>query len=220
MSTLLGKTLFLFRVVFVLIVLIFFIIYFGIPSIEQYLRKETIFIETQRDYLQSDFPHISVTRFPHNENTKEECYSKKNLTNLMDCLSENTYDLNNTILDMRQQIYQGAYNSVDYTKWQLRYMIAYWGRTYTWKEKYVLSDTDYARIILPSNGKYIVEFHDKSHYVETSEQYEDFQRVTIIIEKGKKYDIFLRTEEINSLPEVTNCNSDDSYSFLSCAKVC
>lgn len=224
MNTLLAKTLVLLKKGIFLLLFVLFMVYFGIPSIETFIRKETIFIENTGHYSHLDFPVISITRYPDNQTIKEECYSKNKSKELLDCVRNKTFDLNNTIIDMRQNIYSGANSLVDKGKWEKTYLITYYGKIFSLQE-YDMSYTDYLMIRLPGSGRYHIDLHDRNHYIGGSEQYEDFQRPQLYLEKAKRFEagiqaiINLKIEKVILLPEVSNCNDEYDYSFYNCIKV-
>ena len=188
------------------------------------MKKETIFIETKSHYSKDDLPVITVGRFQSNINIKRSCYRENNSSNLLACLRNNTFDLNDTIIDMRQNVYLGKNSSVEKSNWKMGFHNAYSGRTYTISDGFELSSSDFLKIKLPGSGiqpggVYTIDFHDRNHYIEASEQYEDFQRPSVVLAKGTRVYMHLKAEKIVLLPEVSNCNDNKDYSFLNCVKV-
>ena len=61
-SRMFVKRLFLGKLGFVILLWFIFLLYFGIPSIENYLKKETIFVESKRRFTMDDLPTISINK--------------------------------------------------------------------------------------------------------------------------------------------------------------
>ena len=220
MKSFLGKTLVLFKKGISLLLFLLFTAFFGIPSIKEYLKNETIFIGSQSHYSKDDFPVVTIKRAHDNiDNMKGDCYSRNDSSDLMECVRNYTFDLNDTIMDMRQNVYMGANSSVNKSNWKMGYSNSYSGRTYTISDGFELSYSDYLQISLPRDGRYAIDFHDKNHYIEASEQFEDFQRPAIYLDKGNILFMHLKVEKVVLLPEVSNCNDNKDYSFLNCVKV-
>ena len=60
----------------IIFLFVMFLIYFGIPSWNSYKEKKTIFIESTRNYTQTDFPALSIGQFSKNmSHIVQTCYS-------------------------------------------------------------------------------------------------------------------------------------------------
>ena len=131
-----------------------------------------------------------------------------------ECLDNNQ---GNYIKDIMENFYYGKNSSVignietSYT--------TYWGKVRMLRQNYTLSHNNYLRIHLKSHEKYGLELHDNKFYSEASEQYVDFKRVSLALDKGFKKMIWLKIEQNILLPELSDCNNDEDYSFLICYKV-
>ena len=132
MNTFLEKTLFLFKRGIGLLLFLLFIAFFAIPSMDEYLKKETIFIETKSQYSKNDFPVISITRSHANRAIiKDDCFSRNDLVDLaLECLRNYTFEFNDTIIDMRQNVYMGDNLSLKKSSWKMGFWNSYFGRTY------------------------------------------------------------------------------------------
>ena len=74
-----GKALFILRFLVIIILWILFLIFFGVPSLERFLKKETIFVETTRKYRKEDLPVLSVSKFKNgmliDDEIDNKCFS-------------------------------------------------------------------------------------------------------------------------------------------------
>ena len=72
--------------------------YFGLPSLQNYLEKRTFFVETQRRLKNSDLPMITISRFGHYQARSEEvndCSKKRDLNKSLECIENGRYSIVN-----------------------------------------------------------------------------------------------------------------------------
>lgn len=99
---------------------------------------------------------------------------------------------------------------------------SYWGKIIMLRKNYALSNQDFLRIYfnnISDEEFYAIDLHDRQFYCEGSKQFVDFKRVQVKLENGFKRIIWIKIEQTILLPEISNCNSDENYSFLQCSKV-
>ena len=74
-----GKAIFVVRIIIIIVLWTFFLLFFGYPSLISFLEKKTIFIEDTRSFQKEDFPIISVSKFKNgqllDEVVEEQCYN-------------------------------------------------------------------------------------------------------------------------------------------------
>ena len=174
------------------------------------MEKKTLFLESSREFEKEDLPAISVSRKKSDNgdynlvrclNSSETSYNKT-----LDCMEEETHDLNETI---GFSTFTG--------KWETSYSADEWGRTYIMRdyEKYDW----YYDISLLGEGQFEIEIFDQNYHVEKSMFMVDFQREFMFVEKGQEVILFVRIDEINLLPSTSGCNNKPGYSFTQCTRV-
>ena len=216
-----GKTLLAFRLLIIIFLLFMFVVYFGIPSVENYFQYKTFFVESIRSIESSDLPVISVSRRT-NETSKilVTCYNHTDFDVFMNCLKEMTEEMDDTILDARENFFFGTHISIKNNGWETSFMTSWYGRLYMLRQPYNLSNNDYMRLTFPDDSRYTIDFHDHRQIIEMTEQVKDFQKVSLIPEKGKRLLFHLDIEEVILLPTMDGgCNNGKNYSFVSCTKV-
>ena len=201
-----------------------FMIFFGYPSYMSYYKKKTFFVESHRCFSPEDLPVISVSKIPTDDVDADiinsACLNKTMLgsENINACISRLTSDVNETIIDLRENFYFGQNSSVDKALWKTTFNRNYYGRTF-FLQDYNLSDKDYMKLVLAGSKDYTVNLHDRKYYVENTEKFSDYTWLQKFLHKGQRVSLFLEITLINLLPEVSGCNSDQDYNFLQCTKV-
>ena len=215
-----NKSIFLLRIFVCLILWIIFLIFFGYPSLVNYLEKNTFFVETERDIGPEDLPIISVSKVPTGENILNSACLNNPMgdENVNDCVLRVTNGLNETVHDVRENIYFGKNKSINRDLWRSTFTFNYWGRTF-YLQDYNLSHNDYMRISFPDSDDYALNLHDKKFFIENSERYKDYKWLQKFLHKNQYQSLFVDITLIILLPEVSGCNSDKEYSFLQCSKV-
>ena len=88
------------------------------------------------------------------------------------------------------------------------------------ESKVNLTELGRSRVNKTTDGKfYGIDLHDRHFYMDFSEQFVDFQRVQVKLENGFKKMMWIKIEQTILLPELSDCNTDEQYSFLRCSKV-
>ena len=215
-----ATRLFLGKLGFIILLWVIFLLYFGIPSIKNYLKRETILVESERRFTMDDLPTISVNKM---RSMKSFDYNScpDDGSSLEECLESVTGDINQTV-DYIKIGSKGKGESQTEYIWESSYVTMTFGRIFLMRS-YNQSACDRLRINFTtdaeSSTKVEVEFQDKNNKLEKSSNMKTYPRVIIPMEEGQSLYVFLGIAEYNLLPEISKCNSDPQYSFAQCTRV-
>ena len=81
------------KLFFVIILLVIYILYFGIPSVKNYLKKDTVFVTSKKDLTIDDLPAIGINNII--SRLKYECWNERE--NLTECLEKRTENFNEIV---------------------------------------------------------------------------------------------------------------------------
>ena len=139
------------------------------------------------------------------------------MNRIVDCFDQNQ---GITVKDIWENFYYGQNSSLK-NKLEASFT-NYWGKFLMLRNNYTLSNNDYLRIHfpnIPNQDFYGIDLHDRNFHMDFSEQFVDFQRVQVRLENGFKKMFWIKVEQIVLLPELSECNNHEDYSFLGCSKV-
>ena len=208
----------------VLLLFLLFLQFFGIPAIQKYLRRDTMFVHSKRKVERSDYPVISIMKTTnYSDQLKTKCYYNQTDYNTAKiCLEENVDDLEATVIDVLDDAYASETSIVKQEKWKTIFTIPYWGKVFSLQDSFNLSYKKYLKFVMSDPGDdvlYSVRLHDKRFYYDCTEQMTDFENLNHEFGDGRSEFIYVKIEHVSLLSGVSNCNDNESYSFRTCVKV-
>ena len=174
--------LFLYGLLFVL-----FMVFFGIPSIEQYQKKETIFITSEKMTNGFDAPAISLIALDNNigygfktETNQTNSLMARSTGNFLwyhcqeikqndlnDCISSDSYELTDFLITAIIDIpIKANFGKVNKTLWHEDIGLASNGKVFTWNPQRTIT-RDWNELIflsLKRNFKFFIFVHDINFY--------------------------------------------------------
>ena len=230
--------LFLYGLLFVL-----FMVFFGIPSIEQYQKKETIFITSEKMTNGFDAPAISLIALDNNigygfktETNQTNSITAKttgnflwdhcqeiNQIDLEDCISSDSYELTDfvktAIIDLPIRPNFGNLNK---SLWHEDIGPASQGRVYTWNPQRTITRnwTELIFLSLKRNLKFFIAVHDINFYFISNSQRgatQAFWEFNGSTTKNHYREIALVKQKRLNLDHQP-CQEAEDYIFLDCVK--
>ena len=197
---------------------ILFLVYFGFPSLNNYLKKETIFVESKKKMTPEDLPIIGVNKINFRKDLKncletdlviKECY--ENTTEEFDKIIKSSAIDNRGI----------KLKLVSRDDWDTSYVDKRFDRIFV-LQNYSISGVEWLLIqfnVDDNNSSLELALYDKKYSVEKSSNMVDFMREIIGVERGQNVLVFIKITEYHLLPETSGCIDEEDYSFLKCTRV-
>ena len=125
------------KIIFPILLSVLFLHFFGIPAVKKFLRKSTFFNKEKRE---NDFHFPAVTVCRHNDVEsgwkkskrqsyydvlEDECYKPKTLDDLLKCINEKTYALEE-IVNLNHSV-----APMNASSWTTDITFAYYGKCHT-----------------------------------------------------------------------------------------
>ena len=220
--------------VYILLAAIFFY-FFGYESLHNFMKRRTIFVDSEIKFSDFHLPAITVWRIYDTEqmydkinSTESACYNRQCIVDAFRCMEKFTANLTDTIVGVVEGPEDADINKtlVGDDLWQPSFGMIISGRQYTMSKSYHLSDSFFTRIILPVDGNFTIEIHDPHYFVENTEKLKDFPHPKVILDtdhldKRKRHNINLDVIRNRLLAdrEESYCTEDGNYKFVECTKV-
>ena len=203
----------------VIILLVIYILYFGIPSVKNYLKKDTVFVTSKKDLTSDDLPAIGINKII--SRLKYECWNDGE--NLTECLEKQTENFNEIV--NISKIISFSNSNIDADKifseedWETSFVSWRHGRIFVLQTLNMTSKQRFVIEFMGNIDSVLVELHDRNYFLEKSHNMVDFLVSTTTLRDQEAKEIFIVITEYNLLPDESHCNDDQNYSFLKCTKV-
>ena len=175
------------------LLLVLFMVFFGIPSVEKYQRQETIFLSSRK--LTNGIEAPAVTFVVLSNTTGYGWKTKTNQTSSVDgrytntflldhckeinqtdletCISNDSFALTDFLTTATFQMTGSSLNEKNISSWREDIDITADGRHFTWKPQRFISPAfeDFVFITVRKNFKFYIYVHDVNFYVLSTNPY-------------------------------------------------
>ena len=227
------------------LLLVLFMVFFGIPSVQKYQSKETISLSSEK--LTNGIEAPAVTLFALNNNTGYGWKSKTNQTSsvngrythtfLLDhckeinqtdlaaCISNDSFALTDFLKTATFQMKGSSLNEKNTSYWREDIDITADGRHFTWKPQRFISPAveDFVFITVRKNFKFYIYVHDVNFYVLSTNPYDICSMVIFsngrsLVNKPKTYIVvhILRKFSLNGCESFPSLSSVTLTRYAQC----
>ena len=215
-----AKILLFSKFIFISILFVSLVTFFGRPSIQRYLEKGTVFVDEKVDYDFDNLPSILVSRgnkeygqlIEHCLNSTDDyegtvlCIDKKLLTN------------EQIILEEGKSNEQALFKPSSLGSWRMDFDETLWRGNRYILEKYNLKPTEWLDLKF-LNETIVMEFFDPKFYL-LSYKYLTMPKLMFFVEPGKISYLEIVSERFHLLNRPSKpCISSEEYSFTKCVEV-
>ena len=235
-----------FNVVLQLLLFILFLVFFGIPSVEKYLEKQTVLITSEEITNGIEAPAITFVALNENKSIPGwksvdqtlnfESFSlgrhcqRINLTNMNTCITSDTIDLGDFLMGTRLGIFEtnstSIHSKTSSPMWTEDMAATYVGRSFTLRLSRIISTSTNNVVIFSVNTSYQfnIWLHDENFFVVNQNHFGLPSKLWKIpanklVGAGLYYKITLTKHKKLNL-EKQPCEEDLTYSFNNCFQSC
>ena len=217
-----GKIFLVLKFVFISILLIFLVNFFGIPSLNRYLEKSTVFVSERIDYDFNNPPSILISR-----GDKKAKKIMEGCLNLNHGYEASVQCVDNKLPTKEQMILREGRQKAHQTKSQPTTTLGSWhvdfdehlwqGKRYI-LEKYLLEPYEWLDLTF-FNETISIEFIDPKFYFKAY-KYLTIPKLTYFVQSGEESYLEIVAERFHLLNRPSKpCNSFKEYTFSKCIKV-
>ena len=215
-----AKILLTFKILFISILLILLVNFFGLPSLERYLEKSTVFVDEKVDYDFNNPPSILVSR-----GNKKSAKIMENCLNLNDSYEAAVQCIDNKLPKKEQVILgegttnaQAMFKPTSFGSWRIDFDESLWlGKMYV-LEKYQLEPNEWLDLTF-LNETVTIEFIDPKFYFRVYKTL-TLPKLKLFVESGKLSYLEIVAERFHLLNRPSNpCIRSEEYSFSKCVEV-
>ena len=244
-----GKSclVFSFNVILQVLLFIIFLLYFGIPSVEKYLKKQTIVLTSEEITNGMEAPAITFVAFKENksmlgwksvnETLNFESFSLVrhchgiNLTDLETCIRSDTIDLGDFLKETRLGIFEEKSTSIpsktSSPMWTEDMAASFLGRYFTLKLSRNISSQAADNIIIfgvNASYQFHIWVHDDNFFIANLNHFGLPSKLWKIppnklVGEGLYYEITLTKHKKLNIQRQP-CEEDPTYSFFNCIQSC
>ena len=210
------------KIVLQIVLLVIFLVFFGVPAIEQYQRGEVMVIETSKDTDGIQVPSITIVENKDKEELQGSCYSRN--ASVADCMLAKTHNLSYLLKDVMLGYSRREMQNLGKNVVTEDFAVSWQGRVFTIKLPLTIGpnyNEDQLYLFLAPNYTNVqLYFHDPSYFIINENPFglptlsTKFDARTV----GSYYQKLALTEvnELDVQPDP--CNTDQNYNFHACVK--
>lgn len=215
-----AKIFLVLKFVFISILLFFLVNFFGLPSLDRYLEKSTVFVNERIDYDFNNPPSILISR--GDKKAKKVIEGCLNLNHgyeaSVQCVDNKLPTKEQIILGEGRSNQQTMFQPTMLGSWRLDFDEHLWqGKRYI-LEKYQLEPYEWLDLTF-FNETISIEFIDPKFYLKAY-KYLTIPKLQFFVESGKMSYLEIVAERFHllNLPSKP-CNNSEDYMFSKCVKV-
>ena len=215
-----DKILMVSKFLFISILLIFLVNFFGLPSLERYLEKSTVFVDEKVDYDFDNPPSLLVSRGnKKSAELIEQCLSlNESYEAAVQCIDDKLPTKEQIILEEGTTNVQGVFKPTSLGLWRMDFDESLWlGKMYI-LEKYYLEPNEWLYLTFP-NERIAIEFIDPKFYFRVYKSM-TIPKLKLFVQPEKLSYLEIVAERFHLLDRPSNpCIRSEEYSFSKCVEV-
>ena len=215
-----AKILLTFKILFISILLILLVNFFGLPSLERYLEKSTVFVDEKVDYDFNNPPSILVSRGnKKSAELIEQCLSlNESYEASVQCINQELPTNEQIILEEGTSNAQAMFKPTSLGSWRMDFDEGMWlGKMYI-LEKYYLEPNEWLYLKF-LNETITLEFIDPKFYFRVYKTL-TIPKLKLFVQPGKLSYLEIVAERFHLLDRPSNpCIRSEEYSFSKCVEV-
>lgn len=206
----------IFKIMFVTVLILIFIKYFGFSAFEKYLEKRTLFSEETVEYQNKDAPEMLLHYMKIEDNIENI-----NNAHIIEKLIHNCFKkTNNSFNESLGCIENVTFSKEEYLPgkvemWKTSFGPFFRGRAYVrrayWSNKYPM--------VFKFPEQTLIDLFDPKFYLVT-EKTSVNPRLRFLVKENHIAIVNIKMEKVHILKSNQDCSMDPSYSFTDCIQVC
>ena len=216
--------------VFILILAMIFMLFFGHPALVSYQSNDTIFIEKKVKFKAEDVPAITIAAA--RQNTKQShgwrgnsealkdmigvfCNTSTGFNETLNCINKQTFDLFECVEN--ETYLNSTLTGPEF--WNTELFNFYWGKVFTMQRAYLGTNWETSlKLCLNSSLAYSIWIHDKDFFIPTINK-DVIPHYLLRIEQQEYIWLLIRPIIYNMMDKPDQrCEPSRSYSFTGCVK--